>query len=174
MRYLTISCSLNPNSRSRILAQNAHQRLQTTEPEATWLDLTEIELPMCDGAACYQVPAVQQVSRMIAEAQGILVAVPIYNFDVNAAAKNLVELTGEGWEDKVVGFLCAAGAMNSYMSVMSFANSLMFDFRSVIVPRFVYADKSAFTGDTLTEPNIIHRVNELTDTLVRFTTALTR
>ena len=31
----------------------------------------------------------------------------------NAAAKNLIELTGKAWEDKIVGFACAAGANSS-------------------------------------------------------------
>ena len=34
--------------------------------------------------------------------------------------------------------------MSSYMSVMAYANSLMLDFRCVIIPRFVYATGSAF------------------------------
>ena len=34
---------------------------------------------------------------------------------------------------------CAAGGDHSYMSVMAVANSLMLDFRTIIVPRFVYA-----------------------------------
>jgi NAD(P)H-dependent FMN reductase len=70
-------------------------------------------------------------------ARAVIIATGIYNYDANAAVKNLVELTGDAWENKVVGFLCAAGGMSSYMSIMSLANSLMLDFRSIIVPRFV-------------------------------------
>ena len=77
---------------------------------------------------------------------GIVVATPIYNYDASAAAKNLVELTGRAWQNKVVGFLCAAGGDGSYMSIMALANSLMLDFRCVIVPRFVYATGGAFAA----------------------------
>jgi FMN reductase len=38
--------------------------------------------------------------------------------------------------NKVVGFLCAAGGKSSYMSVMRLANSLMLDFRCLIIPHF--------------------------------------
>ncbi|MDP6500219.1 MAG: hypothetical protein QF847_03295 [Candidatus Marinimicrobia bacterium] len=61
----------------------------------------------------------------------------MYNYDVNAAAKNLLELTGSGWNEKTVGFICNAGGDKSYMSVMSFANSLMLDHRCKIIPCFV-------------------------------------
>jgi NAD(P)H-dependent FMN reductase len=91
---------------------------------------------------------------------------------VSAAAKNMVELTGSAWEDKIVSFLCAAGGMNSYMSVMAFANSLMLDFRSVIIPRFVYATGDAFEGDELKDKKVGKRIEELAAELVRFGQAL--
>jgi len=97
---------------------------------------------------------------MVGRADGILLATPIYNYDVSAATKNLVELTGKGWEGKVAGFLCTAGGQGSYMSVMALANSLMLDFRTVIVPRFVYATGAAFTSDAIIDPKITVRVAE--------------
>ena len=96
----------------------------------------------------------------------------MYNFDVSAAAKNMIELTGNAWEDKVVGFLCAAGGMNSYMSVMAYANSLMLDFRTVIIPRFVYATGEAFEGDKLIDKEVGQRIQQMADDLIRFTRAL--
>jgi FMN reductase len=96
-------------------------------------------------------------------------AVPIYNYDVNAAAKNLVELTGRSWTDKVVGFLCAAGGRSSYMAVMGVANSLMLDFRCLIIPRFVYADGSAFAGDGISDEKVQERVQELAETAIKLT-----
>ncbi len=84
----------------------------------------------------------------------------------------MIELTGRSWQDKVVGFLCAAGGMSSYMSVMAYANSLMLDFRTVIIPRFVYATGDAFDGDKLADEKIGTRVRQVADELIRFTTAL--
>jgi FMN reductase len=127
---------------------------------------------LCDADACYTKPGAQQVSKAIEAADGILVATPVYNYDVSGAAKNMVELTGSAWEEKVVGFLCAAGGMNSYMSVMAFANSLMLDFRSVIIPRFVYATGSAFKGDDLKDKEVGERIADLAAELIRFTEAL--
>jgi FMN reductase len=46
------------------------------------------------------------------------------------------------------------------MSIMATANSLMLDFRTMIIPRFVYADGEGFLGDTLT-PSVQARVEEL-------------
>jgi FMN reductase len=84
----------------------------------------------------------------------------------------MIELTGSAWENKIVGFLCAAGGMSSYMSVMAYANSLMLDFRTVIIPRFVYATGDAFDGDTTSNSKIVDRIEQVADELVRFTSAL--
>ncbi|MEY2495215.1 MAG: hypothetical protein QOJ45_1707 [Verrucomicrobiota bacterium] len=150
----------------------AFAHLQKAKVDCAWLDISEMGLPLCDADACYTHPAAQKLSKAVEAADGILIATPVYNYDVSAAAKNLVELTGSAWEDKVVGFLCAAGGMNSYMSVMAFANSLMLDFRTVIIPRFVYATGNAFDGDELKDKKVEQRIEELAAEVIRFTQVL--
>ena len=170
--YLIVSTSGNPASRSRKMGRAAFESLRKTQPGLQWLDLSELAVPLCDANACYQHPDSQKLNAAIQTADGILVAAPVYNYDVSASAKNMIELTGSSWEDKVVGFLCAAGGMSSYMSVMAYANSLMLDFRCVIVPRFVYATGSAFADGELKDAKIIERIEQVTVELVRFTEAL--
>ena len=173
-KYLVISTSGNPDSNSRRMGRLAFAHLQKAKTDSVWLDISELGLPLCDADKCYTQPSAQKVSKAVEAADGILIATPVYNYDVSAAAKNLVELTGSAWEDKVVGFLCAAGGMNSYMSVMAFANSLMLDFRSVIIPRFVYATGRAFEAEDLKDEKVGERIAELAAECIRFTEALRR
>jgi FMN reductase len=158
---LIIACSLSPGSRSRLLAAEAARLLKSTDAvHVEVLDLRHHDLPFCDGEdidACVIEPLASQVRQ----ADAIIMAVPIYNYDANAAAKNVVELTGSAWEGKVVGFLCAAGGHGSYMSVMSLANSLMLDFHCLIVPRFVYATRDDFAGDELQSQKVKSRLEEI-------------
>lgn len=169
--YLVVSCSLNPESRSRVLAEAAFQRLKERGVPAALLDLRETPLPLCDGAACYELENVQRVSQLVRKADGVLIASPIYNYNVNSVAKNLIELTGRAWQDKVVGFLCAAGGRSSYMGVMSLANSLMLDFRCFILPRFVYASDESFHNHAL-DPKVDDRLAKLVEELIRVASAL--
>jgi FMN reductase len=169
---LVISSSLNSSSNSRILARETFRVLERDGIPATFLDLRELPLPFCDGGPAYTHTNVASAKKLIHDATGIIVAVPIYNFMVNAAVKNLVEMTGEAWEGKVVGFLCAAGGRSSYMSVMSFANGLMLDYRTLIVPRFVYASGDAFEGDTISDPETVGRVAEVARMTVKLGRAL--
>ena len=169
--FLVISASLNPESNSRALAIAAVDALRAAGRETDFLDLRESPLPICDGDKSYNDPALDGINARISSADGILIAAPVYNYDLNAAVKNLVELTGSSWEDKTVGFLCAAGGQSSFMSVMSFANSLMLDFRCVIVPRFVYTTSRDFEADGKHVPAIAKRVEELALALVRLSAA---
>ncbi len=170
--HLVISTSGNPDSNSRRMGREAFKHLQKANVPCEWLDIAALDLPLCNADSCYTNEGARQLNAKIQRADGILVATPVYNYDVSAMAKNMVELSGKGWEEKVVGFLCAAGGMSSYMSVMSFANSLMLDFRSVIIPRFVYATGQAFDGDELKDAKVAARVEQLAADLVRFTAGL--
>jgi FMN reductase len=160
--YLVISASLRPESLSRLLGE-----FLAAELKGDHIDLREFPLPMCDGDAAYDDPNVAKLRARVEGARVILLAVPIYNYDANAAVKNLIELTGGAWEDKIVGFACAAGGMSSYMSIMSLANSLMLDFRCIILPRFVYATGDDFDGGKITSAEVQKRLKQLADSARR-------
>lgn len=172
MNILIFSTSLNPNSRSRVMARRAEEHLLGTDADVSLVDLQDIKMPFCGSPDAWGNQEVSQIAQQISAADGILVATPVYNYDVNAACKNLIELTGKAWEDKVVGFCCAAGGDSSYMSIMALANSLMLDFRCVIAPRFVYATGLAFDDGKISDKDVDQRVVGLADTLAHMAGAL--
>jgi NAD(P)H-dependent FMN reductase len=157
---LVISTSLNPDSKSRILAKEAYEYGQKSG-NFEFVDLKDYALPLCDGGSCYSHPDVVALTEKIKQASAVLLAVPIYNYSSASSAKNLIELTGSAWSEKVVGFLCAAGGRSSYMSILGLANSLMLDFRCLINPRFVYTDGSAYEGDKVTDEEVVQRIQKL-------------
>ncbi|MDA8744208.1 NAD(P)H-dependent oxidoreductase [Rubripirellula amarantea] len=169
---LVISSSLHPDSRSRILASACISRLESLGETVESFDLSQTALPQCDGMAAYGDANVQTLTSLIKKADGILLASPVYNYDVNSAAKNAIELTGKAWTGKVVGMMLAAGGQGSYMSAMGLANSLMLDFRCVIVPRFIYATGESFEGNSLADEMIQERVDTLVAETLRLAKAL--
>lgn len=172
MKFLIISTSLNPESRSALLAHYAYECIKR-KVAVDWVDLRELALPLCDGNAVYDHPTVKALNEQIQAAEGVLIATPIYNYSMSASAKNLLELTGNRttWNNKTVSFLCAAGGQGSYMSIMPFANSLMLDFRCTIVPDFVYAHDNEFDQNIMNEA-IQRRIERLASRLISFTQAL--
>lgn len=166
MKIAIVSSSLNPGSRSRLMAREAETRLSARKMvEVDFIDLREVELPLCDGGAAYGDPFSVELNKRFEEADAYVLASPIYNYDVNAALKNAIELAGRKMENKLVGFLCAAGGSMSYMSVMPLANSLMLDFRTIVLPRFVYTTPDDWRGDDMS-PGVSDRISQFCDALV--------
>lgn len=165
--YLILGTSLRAGSLSQIMAAELAEIWQGMGLSTERLDLREWPLPLCDAEAAYGHPNVAPLTAKIEAARVIVLAVPIYNYDANAAAKNVIELTGSAWEDKIAGFLCAAGGDASYMSIMAMANSLMLDFRCVVLPRFVYATGDSFAGGKISNADIARRIRELAESAVK-------
>lgn len=165
MSFLVISTSLNPESRSFILAQEAH-RLLSQNHKADFLDLRKARLPLFTSKNSKS-RSVQRVKRKIQNATTILIAAPVYNYDLGAAVKNLIEHTGDAFADKTVGFMIAAGGKGARMAFLGLANSMMMDFRCLIIPTFVVADKSAFEGNQITEAFTNERLQMLVSGAVK-------
>ncbi len=145
MNKITIlATSLRDNSNSQKLARIFKTLAENQSIETQLLDIRDLNLPLAGTPGCWESSNINALRDSIESASHIIFAVPIYCYDVNAAAKNIIELVGKSFTQKVVGFICAAGGSNSYMSVMGMANHLMLDFRSIIVPRFVYTDYSSW------------------------------
>ena len=174
MNITIISCSLHPQSRSYVLAKELSEKLSHLGAESPLVDLRKHPAPLCGTSGASENPHVQFLQESIEQARSIILTVPIYNYDINSAAKNMIELTGRRWSKKVVGFACAAGGHSSYMSVMSIANSLMLDFRCLINPRFVYATGDDFGNDRTPQMFVqSEKINERLDELAKSTFTLT-
>ncbi len=172
MSIVVLSCSLNPHSKSRRLAERAMIRLGGSETDVLYIDLAQYPLPPCDGGTAYTDPAAIELKETLKNAWAVVLAFPIYNYAAGSALKNMMELTGDAWTGKTVGMMCAAGGKGSYMAPMTVANSLMLDFRCIMVPRFVFATGEDFEGDGAPSEELASRVDELADELLRIGTAL--
>ena len=177
MKIIVISCSLHPQSRSYVLARTLVDDLQSLGVTAPLYDLRDYRLEFADATSAHKTAPAQEIIGAIRAADTVLMALPIYNYDVNSAAKNLLEIGLRVWNNKLVGFLCAAGGRSSYMSVMGLANHLMLDFRCLIIPRFVYATGADFGDDRLESMHIADdrvkdRIRELAQTATTLTEAV--
>jgi FMN reductase len=135
------------------------------------LDLRELSLPTCDGNPTTVPDGARRLHEEVARADGILLALGIYNYLPSASAKGAIEHAGKAWVGKVAGFLVAAGGRSSHMAVLPLANGLMLDFRTHLLPRYVYATPEDFT-DGQPSPEIARRIDDLVTDFARVTAAL--
>lgn len=155
MKFAIVSCSIDPESRSRMLAREVEGLLADKGHTSTFIDLRTVQLPRFDNSECFEHPEFARVHAAIAESDGVFVATPIYNWGLGSAAKNMIELTGAtgekgmhaAWFDKIVTFLCAGGLPHSYMAYGPMALSMMLDFKCIINPYAVYATNRDFSAE---------------------------
>ena len=106
MKLLVISCSLNPQSKSRILGRSAFETLKAQSHSVEWMDLQDYEIPHCDGGDAYGHPHVEILQKKLAEADGVLIACPVYNYSISSTAKNIIDpvvLSGFPFSSKKMG-----------------------------------------------------------------------
>ena len=162
MKHVTIiGTSLSEASKSQLLGQQFESRLKTENISCERIDLRELALPFAGSSDSWSSVEAAQLKESVERSSHVVFVVPIYCYDVNAAAKNVIELIGKAFTKKVVSFICSAGGNSSYMSVMGLANHLMLDFRTVIVPRFLYVDDSGWVDGITVTPEINDRMELL-------------
>ncbi|TBD43430.1 MULTISPECIES: NADPH-dependent FMN reductase [Rhizobium] len=159
LKITILSCSLDPESRSRDLGREAECFLQAQGCIPQFIDLRDFRLPEFDNSACYLDPTYSQLHQAVRDADGIVLAVPIYNWSIGSTAKNLIELTGatgpggrkSAWFDQIVTFVCAGGLPHSYMAYGATATSLMLDFKCVVNPYVVYATERDWANGIMSD-----------------------
>src|SRR5258707_12924033 len=112
-KYLVVSTSGNPDSNSRRMGRVAFAHLQKRKVDCTWMDISEMALPLCDADKCYLNQSAQELKKAVETAEGIIISAPVYNYDVGASPKNRIELTVISWEEQMVEFLCASAGNQS-------------------------------------------------------------
>ncbi len=147
MNVAVINANLSPGGKTAHLAEVLAGDFQISGHEARLFSLAEWDLPACDGALCYKNEKTIALTAELAKADAIVLVSPVYNYDFNAAAKNLIELTGYSWKGKAVGLVCTAGADRSYLAPLGFMNSLSIDYRCLVSPRYVYVTRADFAAD---------------------------
>ncbi len=147
MKIALINSNLATGGKSAFLVETLAANLSSAGHEPSLYHLGDLSLPVCDGYQCYKDEKTISLTAELAKAEAIILVSPIYNYDLNAAAKNLIELTGYSWKGKAVGLVCTAGADRSYLSPISFMNSLAIDYRCLVSPRFVYVTRADFAED---------------------------
>jgi len=157
LRLPVISCSLDPASSSRQLADQSVALLVARGHRSEVVDLGTLALPAFDNDRVFDSDAFRALHDVIRESDGVVLAFPVYNWAPSSVVKSLIEATGAtgngrraAWFDKVVTFVCAAGLPHSYMATGVLAQSLMLDFKCVVNPYTAYISERDWEEGVLT------------------------
>jgi FMN reductase len=180
MRILIISSSLDPASRSERLAKMCADYLVGTGKDARFLSLKDHRLEGFNKDRLGDSEVYLTLHQAVMEADGLVLASPIYNWRCCAELKKFIEYIGSTTPhgkirgacfDKVVTFVNNAGLPHSYMAFASLATSLMLDFKCIVSPYNVYAHDQHWNGDILAD-EIRQRLIKSMDVLTELTELL--
>ncbi|MDQ6600490.1 NADPH-dependent FMN reductase [Bacillus salipaludis] len=106
MKVVIINGSPRKKGRTRIAA-----RFIAKKYDAELLDLSEVSIPLYNGEAEQaELPEVQQLKRMVKEADAVILASPEYHSAMSGALKNALDfLSSEQFAQKPVALLAVAG-----------------------------------------------------------------
>ncbi|MGG1400947.1 NADPH-dependent FMN reductase [Bacillus salipaludis] len=106
MKVVIINGSPRKKGRTRIAA-----RFIAKKYDAELLDLSEVNIPLYNGEAEQaELPEVQQLKRMVKEADALILASPEYHSAMSGALKNALDfLSSEQFAQKPVALLAVAG-----------------------------------------------------------------
>ena len=173
MSIIIINANLSAESSTQSLSEIVYTEIKKEDAGSSLISLHELPIPVCDGRESFGNENVKKLTDLMAKATGIVLASPIYNYTINSALKSLIEHCGSAFSNKTVGFICTAGGEKSYMSLMPTINSLMLDFRCIILPRFLYVISSNFNSDkSITDPDICNRITQFAKEMNHLTSCI--
>jgi len=152
MNIAIVNTNLTAGGKTAALVSTFAGACEAAGCTASPYHMADLDLPACDGRECYGHPATIEMTAELGKADAIVLVSPIYNYDLNGAAKNLIELTGQSWKGKAAGLICNAGGEKSYLAPLGFVNSLAIDYRCLVSPRFVYVTREDFQADNQLAP----------------------
>ncbi len=154
-----MSSSLDPESRSAVIARLCLDKLRRRGADTALIDLRETPLARFDNKSIYETPGYTKLHEQIGRADGLVLCTPIYNWSVSAELKKLIEANGStppdgskrgAWFDKVLTFAGAAGLPHSYMAFGALTTTMMLDFKCVINPYHIYVHNRHWAAGELT------------------------
>ncbi len=120
MKVLAIVGSMSISSTTRAALAVALKAVAEAGADVEWLDLREMDLPICDGRddECSYGDRVVHLKERVSGADAFLVGSPEYYGSMSGALKNAIDLIGpEPMKGKMAGLLAVArgdaGAMNT-------------------------------------------------------------
>jgi NAD(P)H-dependent FMN reductase len=157
-RIVVLNAGLAPSGLTQVLSRAALDAVARHGGAGEHLDVQdERVLPYFEEGS----DGAEHLRERLQQAEGVIICFPVYNFNMNATLKSVIEHCGPGLTGKVVGLMATAGGRFGYMSVLSVVQSLMFDLRAWIVPRQVYAVTEDFEESQIISEDVRRRVDQL-------------
>ncbi len=109
---LVVTGSARPNSVNKEVVKYVKQNLENKNVKVAIADLKEMDLPFFDspvpaGSRSYKPTnkAVEDLSKLVSEADGVVFVSPEYNHSISGILKNALDSLSKEWKEKPAAFV---------------------------------------------------------------------
>lgn len=173
---LLISFSLNPNSKSFQAVEEAHLYLKYKKVDVTLIDIRNYVLSYYDGTEeALEQPHTKKLVNIFNNAEKIIIATPVYNYDVNAVFKNFIDILSavrsrsNFFKKQVIGMIGAMGSKKSFVSLLPTLSNLQLSLGVYLIPKLVMCTPNDFHENSVIDNFLKERIQNLCDTILNYT-----
>jgi FMN reductase len=176
VKIVGIGGSLRAGSQSQLALNLAAGRVRSLGAEVEVLDLRQMHLPFCNGEKEYpDFPDVAKMRKVVAEADGLILATPEYHGSVSGVLKNALDLMSfDQLSDKVAGLISVLGGQSN-SNALNDLRVIMRWVHAWVIPEQIAIGQAwkAFDSDgNLLDEKLSERFDEFAESLVENTQKL--
>lgn len=172
---LLVSFSLNPKSKSFKAMKKAYDYLKCKHEEVILVDIKNYPLAYYDGTEkVFEQQKVKELFSVFNSVEKVIIASPVYNYDVNAVLKNFIDLLSvirnknKNYKKQVIGIIGAMGSEKSFTCLLPTLSNLQFSLGFYLIPKIVMCVPKDFNENDEVESSLEARIQELCNSLLGY------
>ncbi len=144
--------------------------------EVTVIDLAEYDVQFSDGRNYLEYEGdTGFVTKMIMEADAIIIGTPIFQASIPATLKNIFDLLPvNAFRDKVVSMLITAGSPKHYLIAEQQLKPILAYMKAQIVQTYVFIEEKDFNRKEIVNDDVFFRIERLVEDTVVLTDTYTK
>ncbi|MDQ0159266.1 NADPH-dependent FMN reductase [Alkalibacillus salilacus] len=151
-------------TKTLLLEANKHLKNISNEIEIESIDLEQYPVDFADGRGLEDYSEVtQSLIQKLEEADGFIVATPIFQGSIPGSLKNALDLVSpQSMRYKPVALMANGGTVQHHLVIENQLKPVFDYFKCLITPNYVYTDSSQFshTNELIAE-GVKHRIYEM-------------
>lgn len=138
VKLVALSGSMRANSNTRRVMAIALEGVAKFGAEVTLVDLHDWRLPPFDGEPAKNAPETLRFRKAVSEADGLLIAAPVYHDSIGGMLKNALDLLYfEELQSKVVAMIAVGGGRVGHGVALEHLRSILRETDTFVIPRQV-------------------------------------
>lgn len=146
---------------------SAAARAAGAEVRELSLERTRLPVMVWGAAEQAELPEVVEVRELARWADGFVIGTPEYHGSMSGALKNWFDFLYGELAGKLAGVVATTGGGTGDMSITAVKTCFQWC-HGFVLPFHVAASEAAFTGDQLSDPRVIDRIERIGHDIVRY------